>query len=52
MASARGWPLLELRHEVPTLERVFLNRTRGLAAVDGTRDANGPASNPRLESPS
>ncbi|MCP3917334.1 MAG: ATP-binding cassette domain-containing protein [bacterium] len=27
----RGWPLFELRHEVPSLERVFLDRTRGLA---------------------
>lgn len=30
---AAGLPLLELRHEVPTLERVFLERTRGLSAV-------------------
>jgi ABC-2 type transport system ATP-binding protein len=27
-----GWSLQELRHEVPTLERVFLERTRQLAA--------------------
>ena len=27
-----GWALQELRHEVPTLERVFLERTRQLAA--------------------
>ncbi len=36
----RGWPLLELRHEVPTLERVFLERirahaARGAAPIDG-----------------
>ena len=30
-AHGAGWSLLELRHEVPTLERVFLERTRGLA---------------------
>ena len=29
-AHGAGWSLLELRHEVPTLERVFLERTRGL----------------------
>ncbi|MEE8469598.1 MAG: hypothetical protein V3T22_14150, partial [Planctomycetota bacterium] len=40
LASARGWPLLELRHEVPTLERVFLNRTRRTAA-DQDPTANG-----------
>jgi ABC-2 type transport system ATP-binding protein len=33
LASERGWPLYELRHEVPTLETVFLRRTRGLAAL-------------------
>lgn len=32
LAATRGWPLLELRHEVPTLERVFLNCTRRTAA--------------------
>lgn len=30
-----GWSLQELRHEVPTLERVFLERTRQLAATGG-----------------
>ncbi len=34
-----GWSLQELRHEVPTLERVFLERTRQLAA-----DREGSAS--------
>jgi ABC-2 type transport system ATP-binding protein len=28
LAVDRGWPLLELRHDVPTLERVFLECTR------------------------
>jgi len=28
LAADRGWPLLELRHDVPTLERVFLECTR------------------------
>ncbi|HJM57500.1 MAG TPA: ATP-binding cassette domain-containing protein [Planctomycetota bacterium] len=28
LAVERGWPLLELRHDVPTLERVFLECTR------------------------
>jgi ABC-2 type transport system ATP-binding protein len=27
-ARAQGWTLLELRHELPTLERVFLRRTQ------------------------
>ncbi|MBL6756148.1 MAG: ATP-binding cassette domain-containing protein [Planctomycetes bacterium] len=34
-----GWSLQELRHEVPTLERVFLERTRQLAAAE-ERDAS------------
>jgi len=29
MAADAGYALFELRHEVPTLERVFLSRTRG-----------------------
>jgi len=29
VAAEAGYPLSELRHEVPTLERVFLSRTRG-----------------------
>jgi hypothetical protein len=29
MAAERGWPLFELRHEVPTLESVFLEQTAG-----------------------
>ena len=33
LAMERGWPLFELRHEVPTLEMVFLRRTRQLAAL-------------------
>jgi ABC-2 type transport system ATP-binding protein len=34
VARDGGWPLLELRHEVPTLERVFLQRTRRLGAEE------------------
>ena len=26
----RGWQLVELQHDLPTLESVFLQRTRGL----------------------
>ena len=33
LASDRGWTLIELSHEVPTLERVFLSRVRALAAA-------------------
>ena len=29
LARSRGWPLLELRHELATLEQIFLSRTRG-----------------------
>jgi ABC-2 type transport system ATP-binding protein len=29
-----GWTLFELRHQVPTLEHVFLSRTRGLLRSD------------------
>lgn len=32
LAQDRGWALFELRHEVPTLETVFLRRTREFAA--------------------
>ena len=31
LAHERGWPLCELRHEVPTLERIFLRYTRGVS---------------------
>jgi gliding motility-associated transport system ATP-binding protein len=34
LAVDRGWVLLELSHEVPTLERVFLARVRALAAEE------------------
>jgi ABC-2 type transport system ATP-binding protein len=29
LATAEGWTLLELRHELATLEQIFLSRTRG-----------------------
>jgi len=32
LVHERGWSLVELRHQVPTLESVFLQRTRGLRA--------------------
>ena len=44
MASARGWPLLELRHEVPTLERVFLDRTRRVAPAQHSTAGEEPQS--------
>ena len=28
LAAESGWTLYELRHELPSLERVFLERTR------------------------
>jgi ABC-2 type transport system ATP-binding protein len=31
LAADRGWTLVELSHEVPTLERIFLERVRALA---------------------
>lgn len=31
LAARRGWGLCELRHEVPSLESVFLRKTRGAA---------------------
>ena len=34
----RGFDVLELRHEVPTLERVFLERTR-MAAISSQDEA-------------
>lgn len=37
LASERGWRLVELTHDVPTLERVFLERTRRL--VRGEQEA-------------
>ena len=30
LAARRGWQLVELRHELPTLESLYLERTRGL----------------------
>ena len=39
LASERGWRVVELSHDVPTLERVFLERTRRLvrgAQEDGS----------------
>ncbi|MEM9799883.1 MAG: ATP-binding cassette domain-containing protein [Planctomycetota bacterium] len=35
----RGWPLLELRHDATTLERVFLARTRSIDAGAAEGDA-------------
>ncbi len=35
LAHARGWPLYELAHEVPSLERIFLARTREAATASG-----------------
>ncbi len=35
LAHDRCWPLLELRHDVPTLERVFLDCTRAGARGEG-----------------
>ena len=31
VARERGWTLVELSHDVPTLERVFLSRIRRIA---------------------
>lgn len=36
LSAERGWTLVELSHEVPTLERIFLTRIRALAKEDGT----------------
>jgi len=36
LAADRGWALVELSHEVPTLERVFLSRVRALAAEEAS----------------
>lgn len=36
LARARGWVLLELGHELPSLESVFLARTRGVASGAST----------------
>ncbi len=45
LAAARGWPLSELRHDVPSLETVFLRRT--------ARDGDGvPAAGPFADEPS
>ncbi|MEM7308585.1 MAG: ATP-binding cassette domain-containing protein [Planctomycetota bacterium] len=33
LARAKGWTLVELRHELPSLEQVFLRRTQPAAAV-------------------
>ncbi|QDV06851.1 putative ABC transporter ATP-binding protein YxlF [Planctomycetes bacterium Poly30] len=43
----RGFEILELRHEVPTLERVFLERTRmlGSATVDPDETSPGRTEN-------
>jgi ABC-2 type transport system ATP-binding protein len=46
MAASRGWPLLELRHEVPTLETVFLNRTRRVGAGDAPGTDAGATEEP------
>ena len=42
LAASRGWAPVELSHEVPTLERVFLSRTRGLSRrTTGQGGGNG-----------
>ena len=41
---AAGLSLLELRHDVPTLERVFLERTRGRSAVASSSSTETVAS--------
>ena len=33
LARAHGWPLVELCHDVPTLERIFLSATRSLESA-------------------
>jgi len=33
LVHARGWTLIELRHELPTLEHVFLRRTEATAGA-------------------
>lgn len=42
LIHARGWALIELAHELPTLEHVFLRRTESTEALAGTAYADAP----------
>ena len=41
LAVGQGWPLFEVKHDVPTLERVFLHHTRGLGSAKADPEAEG-----------
>ena len=43
LAAERGWSLLELRHEMPSLERVFIRRTEAVPAPAERPAAGGEA---------